>query len=57
MAKKDFEIEYCQADIPQEEADFRIAKALEIILNLNENQSYEKPGEYCDNVKMPCNKA
>ena len=42
MAKKDFKIEYCQADIPQEEADFRIAKALEIILNLNENQSYEK---------------
>jgi hypothetical protein len=42
MTKKDFTTQFIQADISPEEVDFRIAKALEMIINLNENQSHEK---------------
>lgn len=44
MAKKEnFEIQIVKADVSPDETDFRIAKALEILINSsNENKSYDK---------------
>ncbi len=46
MSKKEnFKIQIVKADVSPDEADFKIAKALEILINPNENQSYDKQND------------
>jgi len=43
--KENFEIQIIKADVSPDEADFKIAKVLEILINPNENQFYDKQND------------